>query len=227
MHSRTFRTSLMMILAAMLAAGCTHHGMSPMHHGEGMHHRFDDPEAWAARFDDPGRDAWQKPDEVVKALALKADARVADVGAATGYFAVRLARAVPAGKVYGVDLEPSMVAYLDQRAHKEGLANLLGVQGSAASPNLPEAVDLVLIVDTYHHLGDRPAYFRRLAERLTAGGRVAIIDFKRGQPMGPPDSEKIPAAQVETELREAGYALVATHDFLPNQHFLVFARATP
>ncbi len=206
----------------LVLAGCTH-GMSPMHHGEGMHHRFDDPAAWAARFDDPGRDAWQKPDEVIRALALPPGAKVADVGAATGYFTVRLARAVPSGRVFGVDVEASMVKYLEERAQKEGLGNVTGVVGGTSSPNLPEAVDLVLLVDTYHHVGDRPAYFRGVAKSLRPGGRVAIIDFRRGQPMGPPDEHKVPADQVKAELAEAGYTLVAEHGFLPNQHFVVFA----
>jgi SAM-dependent methyltransferase len=206
----------------LLLAACSH-AMSPMHHGEGMHHRFDDPSAWAARFDDPGRDAWQKPDAVLRALALPVDAKVADVGAATGYFTMRLARAVSSGRVFGVDIEPKMVQYLQDRARKEGLGNVTGVVGGTTSPNLPEAVDLVLIVDTYHHIDDRPAYFRGLARSLRQGGRVAIIDFRRGQPMGPPDEHKIPAEQVKAELAEAGYTLVAEHGFLPNQHFLVFA----
>ena len=198
--------------------------MHPMHHGEGMHHRFDDPEVWAARFDDPGRDAWQRPDEVVKALAVADDAKLADLGAGTGYFTVRLARAAPKGVVSGVDVEPKMASYLEARAKKEGLANVRGVVASADDANLPEAVDLVLVVDTYHHLDARPAYFRRLQGKLTANGRVAIVDFRRGQPMGPPDAHKIPADQVTAEMAEAGYRLDQGHAFLPNQHFLVFVR---
>lgn len=219
----TLRPLTTLLLTALLATGCTH-AMSPMHHGEGLHHRFDDPAAWSARFDDPGRDAWQKPDEVVRALGLAPTAKVADLGAATGYFSVRLAKAVPQGQVYGVDLEPSMVSWLDDRAKKEGLPNLRGVLGSATSPNLPEAVDLVLIVDTYHHLSDRPAYFSQLAQRLLPGARVAIIDFRKGQPMGPPDEHKLAPDRVRIELAEAGFTFAAEHTFLPNQYFLVFNR---
>ncbi|MBK7857930.1 MAG: class I SAM-dependent methyltransferase [Archangiaceae bacterium] len=220
MTSRSWLSTAPLLL---VTTSCSH-PMHAMHHGEGMHHRFDDPASWSARFDDPGRDAWQRPDEVIAALALKPDARVADLGAATGYFSVRLARALPAGKVFGVDLEPTMVAYLNERAKKESLANVVGVEGSATSPNLPEAVDLILVVDTYHHLGDRPAYFSRAAEKLSPGGRVAIIDFRPGDPMGPPDALKLPPEQVKAELVEAGYRPVGEHVFLPNQYFLVFAR---
>src|SRR6185436_14140618 len=66
-------------------------------------HSFGDADKWSKVFDDPERDAWQKPHEVIQALSLKPDARVADVGAGTGYFAVRLAHMLPKGRVYGVD----------------------------------------------------------------------------------------------------------------------------
>ncbi|MEQ1501761.1 MAG: methyltransferase domain-containing protein, partial [Myxococcota bacterium] len=91
-----------------------HHGHHAHdgHHGPGHGHRFDDPEALSAVLDDPARDAWQRPDEVLRALALGPAMRVADVGAGTGYFAVRLARAVPAGDVTAIDVEPGMVRFV-------------------------------------------------------------------------------------------------------------------
>ena len=94
-------------------------------HGEQhMHRRFDDAEKWSKVFDDPARDAWQKPVEVIAALKLAPDAVVADIGSGTGYFAVRLARAVPRGRVYGADVEPEMVRFLNDRAARESLGNL-------------------------------------------------------------------------------------------------------
>src|SRR5215813_4882724 len=125
-------------------------------------HRFSDAERWAKIFDDPGRDAWQKPREVIAALAVAPDSAIADIGSGTGYFAVRLARAAPKGRVYGVDTEPSMVKYLDQRAKHEGLANLVSIAGHPGDANLPGKVDLVLLVDVYHHIADRPRYFDKL-----------------------------------------------------------------
>lgn len=207
------------------AGSCQHGG--PSHHGEGhrsatVHHRFDDAEKWAARFEDPKRDEWQRPDQVLGALALAPDARVADLGSATGYFSVRLARAVPRGTVFGVDIEPDMARYLEERARREGLANLVSVLGAPNDPKLPEPVDLVLVVDTYHHLGDRTAYFRALKERLRPGGRVAVVDFKKGSPRGPPDEMKLSPEQVREELSAAGFRQLASHDFLPDQYFLVF-----
>jgi len=201
-----------------------HHAEGVSHHGA-MPHAFDNADQWAERFEDPARDAWQKPDEVLAALALLPDARVADVGSATGYFAVRLARALPQGRVYGVDLEPDMARYLTERARREGLSNLTPVLAAPDDARLPEPVDLVLVVNTYHHIGEREAYFRRLLGTLKPHGRVAIIDFKQGQPMGPPEQYRLPPGQVRQELESAGYRLAGEHGFLPNQYFLVFSRA--
>ncbi len=213
------------LLATFIAALATSLALA-QHGHQPMHRHFSDAERWAQVFDDPARDAWQKPDQVVAALQLAPDARVADIGSGTGYFAVRLARAVPQGAVTGADLEPDMVQYLNARAAKESLANLRAIVAAPDDPKLPEPVDLVLVVDTYHHIGARPDYFARLRERLRPGGRVAIIDFKLDSPTGPPASGRIAPEVVEKEMAQAGYRRIAAHDFLPNQYFLVFAPAS-
>jgi SAM-dependent methyltransferase len=141
-------------------------------------HSFSDAERWAHVFDDPERDAWQKPHEVIQALALASDARVADLGAGTGYFSARLANMLPKVRIYAVDSEPDMVRYLEARAKREGLRNLVAVQGKPEAPGLPEKVDLVLLIDVYHHIEDRARYFRALGGSLRAGARVAVIDFR-------------------------------------------------
>jgi SAM-dependent methyltransferase len=188
-------------------------------------HRFKDAERWARVFDDPARAAWQKPDEVIEALALASDAKVADIGAGTGYFSSRLARAVPGGRVYAVDAEPDMVRYLGDRAKREGLANLVPVQAGSRDPMLPEPVDLALLVDVYHHVPARVQYFEGLRGRLRPNGRLAIVDFRLDSPRGPPRAARIAPERVKEELGRAGYALVAEHGFLPDQYFLVFAPA--
>jgi SAM-dependent methyltransferase len=190
-------------------------------------HRFSNAEKWARVFDDPARDEWQKPDEVIRALQLAPDALVADIGAGTGYFAVRLARAVPQGRVYGVDTEPDMVRYLGERARREMLANLTTVAAGPSDPGIPGAVDLVVLVDTYHHIPDRERYFRSLQKSLRPGGRLAVIDFKLDSPVGPPKKARIPADKVRQELIRAGYKLVQEHAFLPHQYFLVFRPQKP
>ncbi len=218
--------ALLLTSAGLLACagGHAHHKTSADHvHPGPAQHRFDDAEQWARVFEDPGRDEWQKPDKVIAALKIPdGAARVADIGAATGYFPVRIARAHPEATVYGVDLEPDMVAYLAERARREGLSNLQAVQGEPADPRLPGAVDVILLVDTYHHIEDRPAYFEKLRKQLRPGGRVAIVDFKLGAAIGPPDEHKLPPEQVNVEMGQAGYELRETHDFLPHQYFLIF-----
>ena len=204
---------------ALLAFACACAQAQTPHTHE---HRFSGAERWARVFDDPARDRWQKPDEVIAALAFAPDATVADIGAGTGYFAARLARALPKGRVYAVDIEPDMVRYLGERARRERLPNLQAVLGKPDDPQLPEAVDGVLIVDTYHHIVDRIAYFERLCARLKPGGQVAIVDFTLESPVGPPRNARIAAQQVREEMQRAGYALAAQHDFLPHQYFLVF-----
>jgi ubiquinone/menaquinone biosynthesis C-methylase UbiE len=189
-----------------------------------MHHRFDDAERWAKSFDDPARDAWQMPSRVIEALALSPGASVADIGAGTGYFSVRLAKAIPAGTVYAVDVEPSMLDHIRKRALGDGLKNVVTLQASGMSPNLPKPVDLVIVVDTYHHLPNRPTYFRELQKSLAPGGRVVIIDFRKDSPEGPPPEFRFEGDQITAEMKQAGYRLDAKHDFLPRQHFLVFRR---
>lgn len=194
------------------------------HHAPGGHleHKFDDAAKWAAVFDDPARDAWQKPDEVVAALAVRPGDKIADIGAGTGYFAVRLAAKLPQGKLYAVDVEPAMVAHLTERAAKDGLPQLVAVQAQAGDPSLPEPVDGVLVVDTYHHLPDRTAYFTKVAASLRPGGWVAIVDFRKDAPEGPPPEARLTPEQVDAELAAAGLKRTAQHDFLPNQYFLVY-----
>lgn len=208
-------------LVVIALAGCPKHADTAHEH---MPHRFEHAEEWAARFEDPARDAWQQPDEVIKALGLPPAALVADIGSATGYFSVRFARALSEGTVYGVDVESSMVDYLKKRAATEKLTNLKVVLGAFDDPKIPEPVDCIIIVDTYHHIEERQTYFTKLAASLKPGGRLVIIDFKKGSKKGPPDAEKIEAAQVTSELVSAGYVLSSSWTFLSDQFFLAFTR---
>jgi SAM-dependent methyltransferase len=189
-------------------------------------HSFSGAEQWAHVFDDPKRDAWQKPHEVIQALGLKSDAVVADIGAGTGYFAVRFADRVPGGRVYGVDTEPDMVKYLTERARREKRDNITAIAGAPDTPRLPEKADVILMVDVFHHIDDRSSYFRRLRASLKPGGRIAIIDFRLDSPDGPPKAARIAPERVIAELKGAGYTLAREHGFLPNQYFLIFKPAS-
>lgn len=208
----------------MLSASCAAALAQTSHTRE---HTFSGAEHWAKVFDDPARDAWQKPHEVITALAPAPDSVVADIGSGTGYFAARLAHFVRKGRVYGVDTEPDMVKYLEERAKREGLPNLVSIAGRPDDARLPAKVDLVLMVDVYHHISDREGYFRKLRGSLKAGARVAIIDFRADAANGPPKKDRIAPARVKTELANAGYAFAKEHTFLPDQFFLVFEAAKP
>ena len=215
------RRSFVTALAALGWTASRAEAQSPHTH----QHTFGDAGKWAQIFDDPKRDAWQKPHEVIQALALKPDAVIADIGAGTGYFSARLAHMVPKGRVYAIDTEPAMVKHLAERARREGLKNLTPVAGTTDDPKLPRQSDLALLVDVYHHIENREAYFRKLAGSLAPDGRLAIIDFRLDSPEGPPRAARIAPEQVKAELKRAGYELVQEHAFLPNQYFLVFRRA--
>jgi ubiquinone/menaquinone biosynthesis C-methylase UbiE len=196
-------------------------GQQPAH-GAHMDHRFDDPERYAKSFDDPARDEWQMPGRVIDALALAPGQVVADIGAGTGYFTVRLAKAAARPKVYAVDIEAAMLDYVRQRAAKEGLTQVVAILANATSTNLPEPVDVVLVVDTYHHIPNREAYFRELRKSMKPSARLAIIDFRKGAPSGPPEEFRFTPEQITAELKQAGFSLHAQHDFLPRQLFLIY-----
>ena len=198
-------------------------------HSRHMEHRFDDPERYARSFDDPARDAWQMPERVIAALSIAAGEAVADIGAGTGYFTVRIAEQTAARVVFAVDIEPAMVDYVRERATEAGLAQIAGVLAAPDSPNLPEPVDVVLIVNTFHHIADRIAYFRRaLRDSLAPGARLAIVDHRKGAPGGgPPDEFRLTPDEIDTELALAGYRRQSRHDFLPRQNFLVYGVSEP
>ena len=219
--------ALLSLLLLVSSTGAIAQPTSPPPHahapGRPMLREFD-PQRDRVHLEDPRRDEWQKPEEVLRRLHLRPGMKIADIGAGTGYFAVRLARHETAPLVYAVDVAPKMVAFLRERATKEKLDHLRPVQGGDSSPNLPEPVDLVLVVNTYHHIGDRIRYFQKLEPSLKPQARVVIIDWTPQSPMGPPAAHRFPPEQIQSEMGRAGYRLVEQHDFLPYQTFLVFTR---
>lgn len=195
---------------------------------ERMHHRHNDPMAYIASLDDPRRDAYQKPDEVMRALALRPGEVVADIGAGSGYFALRFARAVgDTGRVYAVDISPDMVRHLNRRLRDASVRNVFTVLADPDDPLLPDAsVDRFVIVDTWHHVEDQAGYLALMKRMLKPGGQVVHIDFqKRELPVGPPVGMKIAREDLVKQMEAAGFTLAAEHTFLPYQYFLVFTPA--
>jgi SAM-dependent methyltransferase len=185
-------------------------------------HRFDNPSEYVDRFDDPKRDEWQMPESVIAVLDLKVGESVADIGAGTGYFTIRLAKSAAKPVVYAVDIEQAMLEHTLGRAKQDRIEHVVGVKANADAPNLPVAVDVALIVNTFHHLPNRVAYFRGLKQQLKPGARVAIIDWRTDSPEGPPVEFRYAPEQISAELAQAGFERTETHDFLARQHFLIF-----
>ncbi|MEZ4409831.1 MAG: class I SAM-dependent methyltransferase [Polyangiales bacterium] len=198
-----------------------HHATSPSR-AHGGHHGFGDVQRWSATFDDPARDAWQRPDEVIRALSLAPDARVADIGAGTGYFSVRIAPLVPQGRVWAVDLEPALLRHVRERAASGRINNLFPVLATPTDAMIPERVDVVLVVDTYHHIEGRTEYFRGLTTSLRPGGRVVIVDYTREAPEGPPPEMRLTPEQVDAEMTAAGYERVGDIASLPRQYMVTY-----
>jgi SAM-dependent methyltransferase len=195
-------------------------------HGGDMPHRFERAEDWARLFDHPARAAWQKPDEVVALTALAPGMTVVDLGAGTGYFLSRLSRAVgPAGSVIATDIEPDMVRYLNERAVREGLANVKAVAAPADDVGVPAgSADRILIVDVWHHISDRERYAARMARALKPGGAVVVVDFTMESRRGPPAEHRLPPERVIAELGAGGLAAELVSESLPDQYVVIGRR---
>jgi cyclopropane fatty-acyl-phospholipid synthase-like methyltransferase len=192
-------------------------------HGGAFHHRFDDPAKWSKEFDDPARDEWQKPAEVVRLLELSPGMTVVDLGAGTGYFEPHLSRAVgPGGRVLALDVEERMAAWIRDRARREGLANVEARSVRPDDPGLePSRVHRILVVDTWHHVADREAYAKKLAAALVSGGRVMVVDFTKEASHGPPPQHRLPPEIVAHELETAGLRAKMVDENLPEQYVVV------
>lgn len=207
------------------------HGAGHGHeHGHDHHGNPPDFGEYLGKLEDPGRDEWQRPDEVVAALGLREGQVACDIGVGPGYFARRLAAAVgSSGWVFGVDVEPRMLGVLAERLQAWELRNVTPVLGLPGDPLLPPAsCDLILMVNAYHHFPDGPASLRRLSASLKPGGRLVNIDFhKRELPMGPPPAHKISREEFLAQVAQAGLRVTAEHTFLPDQYFLELKPTDP
>ena len=190
-----------------------------------QHHPPETTSEYIKALEDPGRDAWQQPDQVIQNLGLHQGDEIADLGAGSGYFTVRLAREVgPSGKVYAVDIDQKMLDYIDQRAQEEKLDNIQTILGDPDDPKLgSQSVDLIFICDVLHHIQNRDKYYPKLHRALRPGGRLVDIDFqKRKLPVGPPVEMKIDKKDCIKEIEAAGFHFDKEFDFLTYQYFLIF-----
>jgi arsenite methyltransferase len=192
--------------------------------GEHVHRLHGDPAAYIKALEDPARDAYQKPHEVIEALALKPGEIIADIGSGSGYFTLRMARHVgDTGHVYGVDVNPDMIRHLNERLRDAGVLNVSTILARPDDPLLPQPVDRFVIVDVWHHVDEQPKYLAVMKKHLRPGGQVVMIDFhKRDLPVGPPLAMKISRDDLIAQMTAHGFTLAREHTFLPYQYFLVF-----
>ncbi len=197
---------------------------TPRSHEE-MHRLHQDPKAYVAMLEDPKRDEYQKPHEVLTALDLKPGETIADIGSGSGYFALRFAAHVgDKGRVLAVDIDPDMVRYLNRRIRDAGVRNVQTVLAEPNDPLLPDAsVDRFVVVDTWHHIEKPLEYLALMRKMLKPGGQVVMIDFQKKElPFGPPLEMKIAREDLVRQMEANGFALAKEHTFLPYQYFLVF-----
>ena len=180
------------------------------------------------QFERPERAKWQKPEELVARMKLRAGDMVADIGAGSGYFTRRFAREVgPRGYVYAVDIDERMLRHLHGEAKRRKLENIVTVLAAEDNPMLaPGSVDMIFICNTIHHVSGRDAYYRHIVRALKPGGRFVVVDFfKKKLPIGPPPKMKIAKDAMVAEVTAAGLMLVDEEaEEFPYQYVLVFER---
>ena len=192
---------------------------------EGGHRLF--PPSDLGLLDAPDRDLWQRPDQIMDALGIADASVVADIGAGSGWFTIRLARRVgPRGLVYAEDVQKEMINAILRRVGREGFNNVQARLGSNNDPRLPPAsLDAALMVDAYHEVADRVTMLANLAKALKPGGRLGIVDFRLdGTGPGPDPEERVSPDVVVSDATKAGLKLIRQEPFLQYQYFLIFGK---
>jgi len=191
-----------------------------------MHQLHGDPKSYIGALEDPNRDAYQKPHEVLTALKIKPGEVIADIGAGSGYFTFGLAQWVgETGKVYAVDVSPEMVRHVNRRIREAKTTNVVTVLADNDDPLLPDqSVNRFFICDVWHHVENQTKYLSLMKKMLKPGGEIVMIDFhKKELPIGPPMPMKISRDALIQQMQTNGFRLSKEHTFLPYQYFLVFA----
>ncbi len=190
---------------------------------------FADTERYIEFLERPDRARWQRPEQVVEALGLAGTETLVDVGAGSGYFTFRLARALPKGKVLATDVDPEMVRHIHHRVMTEGIRNVKALLADPRDPGIAPDADLVFVSDVLHHVADRGPWLRKAFSEMKPGARLVVIEFKEGKlPEGPPESVKIPKARLVALVEGAGFELRSDRpDLLPYQTFLTFRKPMP
>jgi cyclopropane fatty-acyl-phospholipid synthase-like methyltransferase len=221
MSLRQFALATFAALGVLAGVACKSSSAPPK---QPLVHRFEHADEWTRVFDDPTRDEWQKPDELVKLMQIAPGSTAVDLGTGTGYLLPHLSTAVgPSGTVLALDVEPDMIRYVRERAVREHLANVKAKLVRTDDPLLDAgSVQTIVIVDTWHHVPDRPLYAGRLRDALASKGAVFVVDFTLESAKGPPKNHRLPPEVVRAELAAVGLdALIVVDDPLPEQYVVV------
>jgi ubiquinone/menaquinone biosynthesis C-methylase UbiE len=173
------------------------------------------------------REDEENPDLAMRLIRVQRGATVADLGAGSGYFTTRLARAVGnTGKVYAVDIQQGMLDLLQKAVARERLTNVVPVLGAVNDPKLPaESLDLVLMVDVYHEFSEPQRMLQHIRTALKPGGRLVLLEYRAEDPDVPILPEhKMTKAQVKLELESEGFRQQRVYDDLPRQHLFIFTK---
>jgi len=190
-----------------------------------MHGLHNDPKAYIGSLEDPKRDAYQKPQEVLAALDLKPGEIIADIGAGSGYFTFRLARHVSErGTIYAVDVTPDMILHINRVIRDLKVTNVASILADPDDPLLPVAsVNRFFFSDSWHHIENQTKYLSLMKKMLKPNGEVVMIDFdKKETPVGPPLKMRIAREDLIKQMTSNGFRLAKEHTFLPYQYFLIF-----
>ncbi len=174
----------------------------------------------------PGRVQEEMPDAVVENMNLAEDHVVADIGAGSGYFSFRIAKKVPNGKVLAVDIQPEMLALIEEAKQRDGVDNIEGVLGQIDDPNLPaNSIDAAIMVDAYHEFSHPFEMINGIYSALRPGGRIFLLEY-RGEDASVPirPLHKMTEEQVVKEMGVFGLEWTDTLDFLPWQHMMIFTK---
>ncbi len=178
-------------------------------------------------LDRPQREEQEKPAIVLKALNLRGNEVVVDLGAGSGFFTFRIAPKVAnGGKVLAVEIQDEMLATIRQRAQALKISNVEAVKATETDPNLPvNGVDLVLMVDVYHELAYPFEVMTKIRAALKPGGRVVFVEYRKEDPSVPiKEVHKMSVEQIEKEMSVVGLKHVQTIETLPSQHIVIFKK---
>ncbi|RJX16326.1 methyltransferase domain-containing protein [Candidatus Bathyarchaeota archaeon] len=181
----------------------------------------------ARMFNKKASNPKNKPDQIIEAIALKPGQNVADIGSGGGYFSLRFAKIVgEEGRVYAVDTKPGFLEYVKNSAKEKGLNNITPTLVAGDKLDLPEkSLNLIFMRNVTHHMPNRVEYFKSLKRFLKPDGRIAIIEYKKGKifTFRGLFGHYVPEKTIIQEMEEAGYLLEKKFNFLPEQHFTIYA----